>query len=323
MLNQVIPVATSDGQIWNRDQTINEIIVKVSRGPVVLDLRKEGPSCQTSGIDDMLDIIVKTHGISYDKFLIRTSNQMSSSRYKELRTLFVELDYAKDLAQHQKPLSSTLEKTFGLFIGRSNWIRLGLASHLWNNYADQTEMTFHYNHQIDYHQANFGLEKLLTWHWDEIDSVSRFLHVLPMTKDTQTYPILWDQRAFDLQQQYKKIFCDIVCETYYTGRTFFMTEKTMRAIIYRRPFIVQGPQWYLRNLQQLGFKTFDDWWTEGYDQDLDNVRFTTLKESIDFVAQQSSATIKQWYQEMQPILEHNFNTLMQLTNDQILKTEFL
>jgi hypothetical protein len=78
----------------------------------------------------------------------------------------------------------------------------------------------------------------------------------------------------------------------------------------------------LKNLQRLGFKTFDHWWDESYDQDPADARYETFKHAIDWIAGQDNATLYAWYQEMQPILDHNCQVLANLTNQQILSTEF-
>jgi hypothetical protein len=317
-----VQVVTSDGKIWEPAQTYANIIQASQRGPVELDLLTEGPCCQTSGIDAMLDKIVSQFGFDPDTYTILTSNQLSSSKYREQRMGWVELDMAKKMSHQYHPTLSTLHTRFGIFIGRSNWQRLGIASYLWAHYKDQTTMTFHFNPTNDYHRSNFGLEELVTRHWASWPDVYSFVQQLPICIDKQSYPILWNDKAFKLEEQYKKFFCEIVCETYFSGKTFFVTEKTLRCIINRRPFIVQGPQWYLHNLQTLGFKTFSQWWDEGYDTDFADARYKTLCNGIDWIAQQSCETIEQWYQEMQPVLEHNVQVLQQLTNKKVLDTTF-
>lgn len=46
---------------------------------------------------------------------------------------------------------------------------------------------------------------------------------------------------------------------------FFMTEKTVKALIAGIPFVLMGTQYFLANLRNLGFKTFDKIWDESYD----------------------------------------------------------
>jgi hypothetical protein len=183
-------------------------------------------------------------------------------------------------------------------------------------------MTYHYDPKSDYHMANFGLEELLPKSWNDTDFILQFLKKLPLKEHTLEYPICWNLHALELDAYYQKIFCDVVCETYYSGNVFFMTEKTMRAIANRRPFLIQGPIFFLKNLKRLGFKTFDHWWDEGYDEDPWDFKHLALRQNIDFIAQQPRSTIQQWYNEMTPILDHNYNTFLELTHKQILETKF-
>jgi hypothetical protein len=86
--------------------------------------------------------------------------------------------------------------------------------------------------------------------------------------------------------------------------------------------MIQGPKYFLKNLRKLGFRTFGKWWCEGYDLDESDARYYTLKQGIDWVASQSDDTIAQWYNEMQETLNHNYDILCNLTNNEILDTEF-
>jgi hypothetical protein len=270
----------------------------------------------------MLTNIIKQFNFDPNLYTIITSNQLTSSKYRERKTSWVELNLAKTYSSQHVATKSTLDKKFAIFIGRSNWQRLGLASYLWANYKNCTTMTYHFDSSMDYHIANFGLEELILKDSSARTDVYSFIEHLPIRSEVVSYPILWNQGAFNLEKYYQDIFCEIVCETYFTGRTFFLTEKTLRCIINGRPFMVQGPTWFLRNLRKLGFKTFSNWWDEGYDEDPSDARYNTLKNGIDWIAQQTPDTINAWYQEMQPTLEHNRQTLQQLTDKKILETEF-
>lgn len=317
-----IKVATSDCKIWNKQQLIFQIISAAQNGPLVLDLLYEGPDCNQVGIDSILDDVCNLLQVDSSHFLIQTSNQISSSRYTEQRTPFVELEFYKNLAKNLKAQPAKPCYKFGLFIGRSNWQRLGLAAHLMQHYRDQTLIRFHYDNKDDFHQSNFGLEQLIQKNWDKRHEVMAVLDLLPMVQEKENYPILWNTRAFDLHKQYLQILVDIVCETYFTGRTFFITEKTLRNFVFKRPFIIQGPKHFLTNLKKLGFQTFDTWWDEGYDQDADDARLQSICNNIDWIGQQTDSTLIQWHNEMQPVLEHNFDTFLNLTNKQILTTTF-
>ena len=314
-------ISVTDGQVWNLEATILKLAHSVLRDqPVVVDLLHEGPDCAESGVDRMLNSIVAQFGVDPGLFTIHTSNQVPSSRYREQRQPFIELATAQRHILTDQ--SATWSHRFGMFIGRSNWQRLGIASYLHTHHAQQALMTFHYDHKSDFHADNFGLEQLVTRHWADWPDIYNFVQQLPITDETHEYPITWNNRAFDLAHRYRDIFCDIVCETFWSGRSFFVTEKTLRAIANRRPFLVQSSQYYLKNLQRLGFRTFSPWWDESYDQDPADARYQTFKQAIDWIASQSDATLHAWYQEMQPVLDHNCQVLASLTNQQIISTEF-
>lgn len=307
----------SDSIIWNLDQFIIDLVSASKNNPVTIFMQNEGPCCQSINLDNLLDSIPN---LSVNSIL--TSNQIKSSKFTEVRTPFVELNLSKEKVASTLVSKSTLEKTFAIFISRSNWTRLGLASYLWKYYKNTTLITYHYDNKIDYHRVNFGLETLLQKHWNTRNIVYEFLEQLPIKLDHQSYPILWDQTAFNLDEQYKQIFCELVCETFFSGKTFMMTEKIMRPIIQRRPFVVQGPQFFLENLKILGFKTFDTWWNESYDIDGPDGQFESIRSTIDYIGRQSKKTIHDWYYQMQPILEHNAKILSQLTDSQIITSQF-
>jgi len=320
----VVTIITSDSKIWNKEEVITDIIKEsmISQDIINIGLNIEGPSCVTSHIDEILNNISKKFNIPSKRFVINTANQISSSQYTEIRYVNDILSGAKKKVTSYTPTYSNLTKTFGIFIGRSNWQRLGLASYLWNNYKNNSIVTFHYDNNIEYHKSNLGLDEFCHKSPNDIDNIFIFLKELPLVYDEVSYPILWSDNAYDLDELYKNIFCEIVCETYFSGRTFFISEKTYRCILNKRPFIIQGPKWFLKNLKKLGFKTFDKWWDEGYDEDPSDARYETLKRNINWIGSQSDQTINGWYEEMQPILTHNYNVLCNLTNETILNTEF-
>lgn len=316
-----IEIETRDGKIWNSHEKIIEIIRLSKMGPVQIDMLHEGPCLTACGLESILDLVCENFGFDPGLYTITTSNQIPSSHYKEIKTGFVELEFVKDKAKKLDHWTSSLNKKFGIFISRSNWLRLGIASYLHDKCADDTVMTFHYDPTSDYHLANFGLEDFVARHPLDIH-VFDFIKILPIKQGNYSYPISWNTCALEMSSYYSQMFCDVVCETYFTGDTFFLTEKTLRPIMYRRPFLIQGPPNFLMNLKRLGFKTFDSWWDEGYDEDAADFKYQAIKHNIDYIAGQSKETIHRWYQEMQGVLDHNYQCLLNLTPQQIANTRF-
>jgi len=112
---------------------------------------------------------------------------------------------------------------------------------------------------------------------------------------------------------YNQSYLSIVAETTADNRYSQFTEKIAKPILARRPFIVFCGQHYLRNLRQLGFKTFGD----VVDQDGNLV----IDESYDTIYLNQHRWTAAWNQvkklhdrnfdlvhaQLQHILDHNLN----------------
>jgi len=91
-----------------------------------------------------------------------------------------------------------------------------------------------------------------------------------------------------------------------------ITEKTIRPIRAFQPFVVFGMVDTLKDLKELGFKTFDQYWNEEYDNIQDTQQ--RLEEIISVVKTLSNLSTDSWlqmYKDMKPILEHNYKVLME------------
>lgn len=117
---------------------------------------------------------------------------------------------------------------------------------------------------------------------------------------------------------YKTSFCNIVTETYFDNMyhlwnvdTMFLSEKIFKAINNCQPFIVFARHGYLKKLKELGFRTFDQWWDESYDNEVDSrERINKLLLLIKRISMYSVEELNQMYIEMIPILKHNFELSM-------------
>jgi len=101
----------------------------------------------------------------------------------------------------------------------------------------------------------------------------------------------------------------IITETGIDNNYSFYTEKTAKAIIGRRLFVVFSGYNFLSNLRALGFKTFGNIIDESYDLEIDNeTRWNMAFEQVINLCQQPQ---QQVLDKLQPILEHNFELIMQ------------
>jgi hypothetical protein len=109
---------------------------------------------------------------------------------------------------------------------------------------------------------------------------------------------------------YRSHYIEIVPETFYDN-CHCITEKTLKSIIAKTPFITVAPAGQLEYIRSLGFRTFNNIIDEDYDLEPD------LEKRIDMILDSLEKTIskgsQQIYNDCQEILDHNHRNLMMLT----------
>ena len=216
--------------------------------------------------------------------------------------------------------NKNINKHFGIFVGGSRWNRLYLASNLFDKYKEQSLISYRQTLNNPTQPCSLQIDDLYNKTAEINNSkfyntISNFIANLPMNvtnehNDNSGF-INFDQ-AWNIYPLYQKIFVDIVAETFHSGHTFYPTEKTSRPIACYTPFIVFGPKNYLQNLKKIGFRTFNNFWSEQYDKHTGVSRIIEINRLVDSIATMSINDIKQMYTEMQPILEHNIDVYKNL-----------
>jgi len=110
---------------------------------------------------------------------------------------------------------------------------------------------------------------------------------------------------------FKDIFLWVAGETYCPNGYPRFTEKTIKAILYERPFISYGNPGTLAYLKEHGFKTFDAYWDESYDNEKDDdKKIEMIAQIIKNICKKNIVDINRMHDDMKPILEHNKNLLV-------------
>jgi hypothetical protein len=319
----VIEIKTSDSIIWNRDQVVHQLCQAMhKKQPITLDLCREGPDLGSLNLESMVQSYCDIFDYNINDIKLYTCNSLEKTNEFNVKYIppFHFVDNTKKQLINTEAIKNFKNiKHFGMFIGRGNHLRLDLASYLNLTHKEKIIQTYHYDQNIDFHRANVGLEEYIkNSGTDRIDQLCEFLKTCPIKTESVEYPILMDYHL-DIAPEYQKFFAEIVCETYFSGTTFFTTEKIWRPIALKTPFIVQGPANFLHNLRRLGFKTFDSWWDEGYSEDPNEWQVKLIKELIDMLAVKTKQELKKMYDEMEPVLEHNRQRLRMLTKQDFLQ----
>jgi hypothetical protein len=102
----------------------------------------------------------------------------------------------------------------------------------------------------------------------------------------------------------------IVTETVFYHDKLHLTEKIFKPIVAQRPFMLVAAPGNLAYLKSYGFQTFDQWIDESYDniEDSDQ-RLQAIVNQTQRLCAMNRSELQQMHQEMQPVLEHNFNHL--------------
>lgn len=107
----------------------------------------------------------------------------------------------------------------------------------------------------------------------------------------------------------KKSFLTVVTETEArTDEIIYFTEKTFKPILLGHPFILYNGVNALAKLKELGYKTFDLWWDESYDniKGYEN-RANKITEILVYLSKKSISELHSIRQEMEEVLRHNQN----------------
>lgn len=340
----MIKIQTFDGKIWRKDLLFSYMQRCADTNQLAaIDIRPEGNCANALGLYRLLDEFCDINKYKKENVTIYTGNMIESHLcYNIVRdsTSWYEVGQINHwLANKTIESGVTPHYHFANFSSRSNWVRLWLATILDKHYSGKTLQTYHYDSQKENCNYNgyIGVDELFKFGCNLIPDAVQFLQTCPRTLDIDYltdlnntigsnyqhqdsyYPIQHPSNL-NLLQYYKNIFVDIVAETASSGDAFFVTEKTWRSIVAKRPFIIMSNPGFLVNMRKLGFKTFHKYWDEYYDEYGGSVRIVEINERLRIISEWDKATLSNKLVEMQDILDHNYQTFITLTYQQINKT---
>jgi hypothetical protein len=123
---------------------------------------------------------------------------------------------------------------------------------------------------------------------------------------------LYENLAFNLNvNAHNKSFVNIVTESYIDSDSIFFSEKVWKPIYCAQPFILFGNPHSLKKLKEHGFKTFNKWWDESYDDELDfTKRFSKIIDVMLEISSWDNNKLAEITGEMEGVLMHNFELMM-------------
>jgi hypothetical protein len=305
-MNKFTIASTSD-KIWNHSNLLSFLIAN-QHGHVEIDIEPEAICLENLGVYKLLD------KFSFKQVDIKTWNPLET--HPVYHILYKGHNFWFNRVEKIDPLLHTWNqrKLFYCLFGRPTASRLGLASHLYSNYKNQSCLHFSATTTAD-ELIQIELDKLLSYNINSIEPAGILIKQLPLLLSSPDNYTKYNGYVYadPLTDLYRDILIDVVAESHVLGNTFFPTEKTIRPMLLKKPFIVFGSRDYLDYLHQMGFRTFNDFWSEDYDGHEGPDRFIKILTLIDNLAKKSFAELQKMYQAMQYTLNHNYNLLQTQT----------
>lgn len=296
------PISVTSDRLWNthdllyflRDNQHRDVQLVVE--PEAIDIRR-------LGIYELIDLF-EFHSVT-----IYTRNPFEShDRYhiRKVTNHWLPQQVVVDPDLHDW----SQQRLFLALYSRPTAGRLSIAAYLNDHHHDVTHLHFRADLTED-NLVQFELDKALTYDTSSMESIARLVTRLPLLLSTpERYTSFKGYDYSDpLTTLYRDILVDIVVESHVIGDTFFPTEKTLRPIWLKKPFIVFASANYLEYLRQMGFRTFSDFWCEDYDGYEAGDRLSRILTLIDQLAAMKPSALEQMYWDMQYSLNHNFQLL--------------
>lgn len=102
----------------------------------------------------------------------------------------------------------------------------------------------------------------------------------------------------------------------------FLSGISAKSFYAKRPFVVVSGPYTLKRIQSFGFKTFGDFWDEGYDNELDiSKRIEKVMKIVNDIAQLSHTDLLTLANRMVDVLEYNYQHLLKFEDYQHAKLE--
>ena len=160
----------------------------------------------------------------------------------------------------------------------------------------------------------------ITNYVDKSKILSGYKKLLKIEKNTLDKDELSTVHGYGMESRelYEQTFFSIVSETTFSKFTQSFTEKILKPIQHHHPFILIGSPYTLKVLKKYGFKTFNKWWDESYDNiENDEQRLLSVMKIINRLINISASDWYRMLEEMEDILIHNHKLLLSFDDTKI------
>ncbi len=190
---------------------------------------------------------------------------------------------------------------FGGIYGRFSIERFLLASYIDSNFTNDSFVIFQpqgYWVEFDIDGLDNFFSKEYTWYTNRKEQTSKL-------ESNHNGCVNWNDVVKDYKNIWSKYKIEIVAETDVHNSTWF-TEKTIKCLLSKKPFILLSGHRALKNLQDMGFKTFSPMIDESYDLESDvNTRIDMIKQEILRIHSLDDKEKIKMFEDLTPVLNYN------------------
>ena len=280
---------------WNTHLLACEIAQNKNRA-IEFDLAHEHWDVDINGIHSVIQECFNNLNINQPIVYVRDRKQTISNIYKYM------------LNREYSPCTNI---GYGQFFSRPTYERLYCHyKHLTWQHRDLGIVTFHFNPDSINVLEGCDFAEFL---WEEPEKWTILKSTgLPYTdinsKVDQSGKLSMhgaDRYNYDsLIQAYKKICAEVVCETNTEGKTYFITEKTLRPMLNGCIPLIIANQGYESYLKSLGFDMFDDVLDKSYDNNTGALRIEKVYHVLeDILVNKDELWLKQLSSRLQNNIE--------------------
>jgi hypothetical protein len=289
--------------LTNRDyqfQGVNEFLFTVTqyKNKNIVFLIRDGVNCCITGMHYLITQIIQELELTADTCYIYSYVNLEIAN-----TTFIPLDAVQmwsSLVYEQVkdlPLSTNnFDLKFAALFGRHDMFRLKLCRHLYDNYKQDSLLSYNSNQAVWNHRFRDRFTDDECWYHQHC----------PIKLDFEPEGWVPYQKSLaNIKPHYQRYFMEVVAETDVYSNRFF-TEKTLKNFYLGKPFIIFSGSGSLVHLRSLGFKTFAPYINEHYDTIVNTYdRFAAVIQEIDRLAGLSINELKQMHQGLTEIFEYN------------------
>ena len=317
-----IVIQTSDDKWYDKEKFVIEFIKQMQNfNHVTVSVNSEGPSLVSNGIFELIDTICNKFGFNKKNVTIETSNQFET--HLEYNIVINQMHWVEaTVSEYLKSgfsISNFYNKkdikknVFGSFNNRPTWYRLSLLNCL--NKSSVNSLVSCNSSWEEKSPNSILFDDIAFYNPSEFYEIVEYTKTCP--KSLPIGPVTAEDKNMgfrhtltSLNNYYNDFFIDVIGVTFTCGDTFYMDEKETRPMLCLTPFILYGTTGHLETLRGHGFKTFNQWWDESYDNYSGYERLKKMYQVINEISKTSTENLISMYNDMLPTLEYNYNYIM-------------